>query len=200
MKGSESRRSEDDRREACGAEFARQLRVNRLTIGHWRRRILERRRAALRDEPRPGAPRQISDAAGDISRDRTPDLPGISPPAQSRGELPAVPRSAVRRESALQHPFRIPIVARRRPDRSLVWCGRCRTPLTGTQRAKTARLRRVRPPHLWREACALTRSPSHACAPPRRRTSGRAGAGRTASTGTRGGTGRPGTTGDSASR
>ena len=43
-------------------EVARQLRVNRLTVGRWRRRFLERRLEGLHDEPRPGAPRQIGDA------------------------------------------------------------------------------------------------------------------------------------------
>lgn len=44
------------------AEVARQLRVNRLTVGRWRQRFLERRLDGLHDEPRPGAPRRISDA------------------------------------------------------------------------------------------------------------------------------------------
>ncbi|MGH8698586.1 MAG: IS630 family transposase [Burkholderiales bacterium] len=43
-------------------EVARRLRANRLTVGRWRRRFLERRLEGLHDEPRPGAPRRISDA------------------------------------------------------------------------------------------------------------------------------------------
>ena len=41
---------------------ARQVRVAPATVGKWRRRFIERRVAGLLDEPRPGAPRQITDA------------------------------------------------------------------------------------------------------------------------------------------
>jgi transposase len=37
--------------------------VNRTTVGKWRRRFLERGADGLLDEPRPGAPRKITDAA-----------------------------------------------------------------------------------------------------------------------------------------
>jgi len=43
-------------------EVADALSVNRLTVGKWRRRFLARRLDGLFDEPRPGAPRKISDA------------------------------------------------------------------------------------------------------------------------------------------
>lgn len=43
-------------------EVARRLRASRLTVGRWRRRFLDRRLEGLHDEPRPGAPRRISDA------------------------------------------------------------------------------------------------------------------------------------------
>jgi len=42
-------------------DIARELRVHRLTVGEWRRRFQEARVAGLLDEPRPGAPRRLSD-------------------------------------------------------------------------------------------------------------------------------------------
>ena len=41
---------------------ARELHLHRLTVGHWRRRFHEARLDGLLDEPRPGAPRRITDA------------------------------------------------------------------------------------------------------------------------------------------
>lgn len=43
-------------------EVADRLGVSRLTVGKWRRRFLERGVDGLLDEPRPGAPRKITDA------------------------------------------------------------------------------------------------------------------------------------------
>lgn len=45
---------------------AQELRVSNATVGKWRRRFLERRLDGLLDEPRPGAPRTVSDA--DVER------------------------------------------------------------------------------------------------------------------------------------
>ncbi len=45
---------------------ARKLRCNRLTVGRWRRRFVRDGLDGLLDEPRPGAPRKISDA--DVER------------------------------------------------------------------------------------------------------------------------------------
>ncbi|MBM4438683.1 MAG: IS630 family transposase [Actinobacteria bacterium] len=52
---------------ACAAGLdnqavARRVRVRPGTVGKWRRRFLERRVAGLMDEPRPGRPREITDA------------------------------------------------------------------------------------------------------------------------------------------
>ena len=41
---------------------AAQLKVNRMTVGRWRRRFVAARLDGLMDEPRPGAPRTIGDA------------------------------------------------------------------------------------------------------------------------------------------
>lgn len=41
---------------------AHKLGVTHQTVGKWRRRFVERRLDGLLDEPRPGAPRQVSDA------------------------------------------------------------------------------------------------------------------------------------------
>src|SRR4051812_5983081 len=41
---------------------AEELGLDRNTVGRWRRRFAELRLQGLHDEPRPGAPRQITDA------------------------------------------------------------------------------------------------------------------------------------------
>jgi transposase len=53
---------------ACGVgktntAVAQELRVTGATVGKWRRRFGEQRLAGLLDEPRPGAPRTVDDAA-----------------------------------------------------------------------------------------------------------------------------------------
>jgi transposase len=47
-------------------DVAEELRVARQTVGKWRQRFVERRLNGLYDEPRPGAPRRVSDA--DVER------------------------------------------------------------------------------------------------------------------------------------
>jgi transposase len=49
--------------ETLNKDVARQLRVRAATVGKWRRRFLKSRLNGLTDEPRPGAPRTIDDAA-----------------------------------------------------------------------------------------------------------------------------------------
>ena len=44
------------------AGVATELRVGRQTVGRWRSRFIAKRWDALLDEPRPGAPRKITDA------------------------------------------------------------------------------------------------------------------------------------------
>jgi len=43
-------------------QVAARLRINRVTVGKWRKRFLADRLEGLADEPRPGAPRTITDA------------------------------------------------------------------------------------------------------------------------------------------
>ena len=45
---------------------AREIGVTRLTVGRWRQRFVTKRVDGLLDEPRPGAPRKITDA--DVER------------------------------------------------------------------------------------------------------------------------------------
>jgi transposase len=44
-------------------EVAKTLGVTQQTVGKWRARFVEKRLEGLLDEPRPGAPRSIGDAA-----------------------------------------------------------------------------------------------------------------------------------------
>lgn len=57
------------------SRIARHLHVTRLTVGKWRTRFLDRRLDGLTDEPRPGAPRKVTDA--DVERVVTQTLEQI---------------------------------------------------------------------------------------------------------------------------
>jgi transposase len=48
--------------ERTDVQVASELHLHRLTVGHWRRRFQAARLDGLLDEPRPGAPRRITDA------------------------------------------------------------------------------------------------------------------------------------------
>ena len=52
-------------RSASNDHVARKLRVSPQTVGKWRRRFIAKRLDGLLDEPRPGAPRTITDDAVD---------------------------------------------------------------------------------------------------------------------------------------
>src|SRR3989441_4596939 len=47
---------------ATNADVSAQVRITRQTVGRWRARFLKKRLDGLLDEPRPGAPRKITDA------------------------------------------------------------------------------------------------------------------------------------------
>ena len=51
---------------ASNQAVARELGATRLTVGRWRQRFVTKRLDGLLDEPRPGAPRKITDA--DVER------------------------------------------------------------------------------------------------------------------------------------
>lgn len=53
-------------RDLTNGEVAERLDINRVTVGKWRNRFVEKRLDGLLDEPRPGAPRAVSDA--DVER------------------------------------------------------------------------------------------------------------------------------------
>ena len=52
-------------------KVARQLRVTAPTVGKWRKRFVSKRLDGLVDEPRPGAPRKITDDAVEAVVTRT---------------------------------------------------------------------------------------------------------------------------------
>src|SRR5262249_15712749 len=56
-------------------QVATWLRIHRATVGKWRSRFLEDRLAGLADEPRPGAPRTITDAQVEQVITKTSVLP-----------------------------------------------------------------------------------------------------------------------------
>lgn len=81
---------------ACGrgltnSQVADDLKVTKPTVGKWRKRFIERRLDGLLDEPRPGAPRKISDE--DVERVVTKTLESKPPHAthwSTRGMAKAV--------------------------------------------------------------------------------------------------------------
>ena len=68
---------------------AAKLGVCSATVGTWRRRFAERRLEGLADEPRPGAPREITDA--DVER-VVAKTPGSKPKDATTGAPAAWPR------------------------------------------------------------------------------------------------------------
>jgi len=77
---------------------AARLRVNAVTVGKWRQRFLEGRLEGLADEPRPGAPRTITDAKVEEVVTRTlEEKPGAATHWSTRGMAAAVglSRSAI---------------------------------------------------------------------------------------------------------
>ncbi len=55
----------------ANAEVARQMNTTRVTVGKWRSRFIEMRTDGLLDDPRPGAPRKITDEAIEALLTRT---------------------------------------------------------------------------------------------------------------------------------
>jgi hypothetical protein len=102
------------------------LRLNRTTVKRWRSRFMTKRLDGLLDEPRPGAPRTISDAeverviartleyeaarrdplehaidgarAGDVPERHQPHLASVQPSAASNGNVQALQGPALHRE------------------------------------------------------------------------------------------------------
>jgi transposase len=67
---------------------ARRVRVAPATVGRWRRRFLAARVAGLMDDPRPGAPRQITDAQVEAVIVRTLERTPKGPPTGARATWP----------------------------------------------------------------------------------------------------------------
>ncbi len=61
-----------DRPDAAHSVLAEELGVHRATVGAWRKRFAARRLAGLKDDPRTGAPRTVTDA--DVERAITTTL------------------------------------------------------------------------------------------------------------------------------
>src|SRR5712671_172935 len=76
---------------------ARDVGVTRLTVGRWRQRFVTKRLDGLLDEPRPGAPRKITD--GEAVRPEPdggqPDLARLRVAAASGEDVQALEGSAV---------------------------------------------------------------------------------------------------------
>ena len=108
---------------------ARKLRMSQPTVGRWRQRFIDKRLDGLLDEPRPGAPRTITDTQVEDDRDaharkcaasarrtgvraalvesrrresdeRASDLAGLRPAAASNQDVQALARSAADRQDS----------------------------------------------------------------------------------------------------
>ena len=92
-------------------EVAWQMHLAKPTVGKWRSRFLTRRLDGLLDEPRPGAPREISDAA--VERVLTLG----NPPARGHALVDALDGPPLRTQSKRGQPhlacFRSPAASRR---------------------------------------------------------------------------------------
>jgi hypothetical protein len=75
-------------------EVARRVHVALATVGKWRQRFVLLRRDGMLDEPRPGTPRRLSDAAVErvLARTRKPNLK--PPPTDPRARRPRPADSA----------------------------------------------------------------------------------------------------------
>jgi transposase len=75
-------------------EVAQQLRISRPPVGKWRSRFVTSRLEGLADEPRPGAPRTITDAQVEEVITRTPEnRPTAGTHWRTRGMAKAAGRS-----------------------------------------------------------------------------------------------------------
>src|SRR5712691_7718800 len=70
---------------------AQQMHLAKPTVGKWRSRFVARRLDGLLDEPRPGAPREISDAAVVVCGAGREEGPGRFLRPASFGRVPQVP-------------------------------------------------------------------------------------------------------------
>ena len=70
---------------------ARRLRTTKTTVAKWRHRVVDRRCAGLYDEPRVGAPRTVSDAAGEAVIVKTLET---TPPGETHWSTRAMAKAA----------------------------------------------------------------------------------------------------------
>lgn len=93
---------------ACGrgltnTQVARELKVTMPTVGKWRQRFVRKRLDGLLDEPRPGAPRKISDA--DVERVVTKTLES-KPPAATHWSTRGMARATGLSQTAISRIWR----------------------------------------------------------------------------------------------
>jgi transposase len=84
-------------------EIAEALKITRQTVGRWRERFLERGIDGLLDEPRPGAPRRITDA--DVERVITKTLESL-PKAATHWSTRTMAKAARMSQSAVSRIWR----------------------------------------------------------------------------------------------